>query len=241
MTCDPDRMKRSPEEDRFQEPLDCWLRDQKPPAGKPMGELAELRTTVKARVHTARRTRRRQVASRSVLVAAVLLLGVVVMDFQDLGSDGFELEQIEGSLSPTLLKNKFRGSVFNPPPGATEAENDEVSRIITGRLGTVKDIWGIQVDDEPVFWSITREAVLSSGKVHTYTSPPKGVPQDHSRELGMFMMKKVLPLHDTLKSGELASRTGRRTVRLDGMLFSCRTWEVTVEGRRVVYIEGLPQ
>lgn len=227
-------------ENQFQEPLDRWLREQKPPTPESEDDLARLRTSVKEGVREARRARRRRLTARGAMVAAVLLVGFTALDFRDTGSDGFEMVEVEGELTPRVLKNEFRGTGMNKMEGTSEAEDDELNRLATARAGEVVEVMGTKVDDQPVFWNVKRRYVLSSGRAFVLGHPaqtPRFVPP---QEMVKFLVLEFLPLEDKILSGELPTEKGSLRVTVDGVEFDCRTWSLDLEGRRVTYILGEP-
>ena len=150
MTRDPDRnIKPQTDGERFDEPLDRLVSGAKPAVPGFEGDLADFRAGVKQRVAVVRRRRRRRLAARGALAAAVLLVGLVGLDFQDLGSDGFDVEKIDTKGSYEAYQEKFRDSRFIVQDDWTEAEAEEYHRLIRSHYGKPIGMEGYQVDDAP--------------------------------------------------------------------------------------------
>ncbi len=241
MTRDPDRnIKPQTDGERFDEPLDRLVSGAKPAVPGFEGDLADFRAGVKQRVAVVRRRRRRRLAARGALAAAVLLVGLVGLDFQDLGSDGFDVEKIDTKGSYEAYQEKFRDSRFIVQDDWTEAEAEEYHRLIRSHYGKPIGMEGYQVDDAPPHLFISRDIELSTGRHIISGSTVQVEEKEMGKEDALFMLKEIMPIRDRVKSGEIPARKGRRLMTLRGIQFDCRSWELEINGRRATILEGTP-
>lgn len=184
---------------------------------------------------------RRKRNYRLGLVAAGLALVVVFSgQVQDVGSDGFNMIQIEDSKVPGgVVKNEFRGRGFNVLEGETEQDIQETNLQVSADEGIVVEVEGWLLDGD-YYWVIKRKYLINGKEKFLYgaTKTPKFFP---SKKLTAFLISDEWDnILQEIQVGEIPS--GRITkIELDGVWFSAQAWPFsTSDSKDGTYYLGQP-
>lgn len=223
----------------MKDPFDDWIRGAIPeiPEDKFKKEihLAILKERMRARGVQRQHRGLRWGMIAAPLVLLILFFGNVV----ELGGDGFDLVEVEGSKdSGRILLNEFRGVGFNVYEDETEAEIRELNQQLAAGEGVVVGVEGWIIQGH-ANWGVIREYTVF-GKKKTSARTPESPPTKNVAKALVQMNVDWDALDALVKSGDFQPEA-IEPIELDGILFSVQRWSIpTEEYGTVIHYSGVP-
>jgi len=223
--------------EELDDPFETWLRETIPatPVDETRQEMHLAILKERMRLDQARRRRRmRLTCSVLPLVVVVLLVGG-----RDVGSDGFDLVQLEQTTgSEAVVSNVFRGDGFNVPAGSTARETQEFNQQLAADDGVVVRAVGWEVRGKNN-WSLMREYNVH-GQARTAGADPRLTPSHWTGEMLVFLTGPASGYVTQIEAGLIAP-TGSVVKELDGEPYKLDYWTIpTADFGEVTYYAGPP-
>ncbi len=236
------RKKTNPKDNDFNAPFDQWLRGQKPPDPafvKNMDQFLYGVSQKRAAEKKVRAAKRKKRLASGSAVMCVVLLSIGVFNFQDVGSDGFDLAEVKNTdIAGRIFKNEYRGDGFNVLGGETDQVVQEINHQIAAKEGEVVKVEGWSFQGE-TYWCVSRKFnALGESKILSDISK---IPETKlTRKFLGFLIEQWPVFESQIETGEIKPGSKSTKQDIDGVTFLITSWFIDLPDGELIYFEGLP-
>ncbi len=226
----------------FNEPIDQWLRGMRPSVPDCNQDMEAFLSDFRDKMYAdqlVRKKRERRNIKRVASVLSLAVLCVLAFNISDLGSDGFDMVEVENSKGPwRIVKNEFRGDGFNVLEGDSEADIHEKNQQFLADLGVIIGVEGWMIKGN-TRWIVRREYIIN-GKNSETGRPSLVPPSSRNEDIGNFILEDWSDFNEQIETGTI-SPTIFQEKQLDGVSFQIQGWVLTTKKYgQVSYFKGKP-